>query len=42
MVVNYWRHCENFAYQAGVTCTAIEEDGVCYNDPDGQAPEAEG
>jgi 2,4-dienoyl-CoA reductase-like NADH-dependent reductase (Old Yellow Enzyme family)/thioredoxin reductase len=36
MVVNYWRHCENFAYQAGVTCTAIEPDGVCYNDPDGK------
>lgn len=36
MVVNYWRHCENFAYRAGVTCTAIEEDGVCYNDPGGK------
>ncbi len=35
MVVNYWRHTENFAYRAGVTCTAIEPDGVSYNDPDG-------
>ncbi len=36
MVVNYWRHCENFAYQAGVTCTAIEPDGVRYLDPNGK------
>jgi hypothetical protein len=36
MVVNYWRHCENFAYQAGVTCTAIDPDGVRYLDPNGK------
>ncbi|MDD6023206.1 MAG: FAD-dependent oxidoreductase [Oscillospiraceae bacterium] len=35
MVVNYWRHTENFAYQAGVTCTAIDPDGVRYLDPNG-------
>ena len=35
MVVNYWRHTANFAYQAGVTCTAIDPDGVRYLDPDG-------
>lgn len=37
MVVNYWRHTENFAYQAGVTCTAIDADGVRYLEPDGKA-----
>ena len=36
MVVNYWRHTANFAYRAGVKCTAIEADGVCYDDPDGK------
>jgi hypothetical protein len=35
MVLNYWRHQENFAYRAGVTCTAIDPDGVRYIDPDG-------
>ena len=35
MVVNYWRHTANFAYQAGVTCTDIDPDGVRYLDPDG-------
>jgi pyruvate/2-oxoglutarate dehydrogenase complex dihydrolipoamide dehydrogenase (E3) component len=36
MVLNYWRHQENFAYRAGVTCTAIDPDGVRYLDPDGK------
>ena len=35
MVVNYWRHTANFAYQAGVKCTAIDPDGVRYLDPNG-------
>lgn len=35
MVANYWRTRENFAYQCGVTCTAIDEGGVHYTDPDG-------
>ncbi len=35
MVVNYWKKTANFAYRAGVTCTSIEADGVCYNDPEG-------
>lgn len=35
MVLNYWRHTENFAYRGGVTCTAIDPDGVRYLDPDG-------
>lgn len=35
MVVNYWRHTANFAYQAGVKCTAIDSDGVRYLDPNG-------
>ena len=29
------KHTANFAYQAGVTCTAIDPDGVRYLDPDG-------
>ncbi len=35
MVVNYWRTKENFAYQGGVTCTRIDENGVYYRKPDG-------